>query len=356
VNQTKISYLVISDIHLGHSRTKTKYIVNNLLTYFSTNHKIFKNLDILFLAGDVYDKLLATNSEDFILANEWLATLAIYCKTNNIKLRILEGTPSHDWHQVGVFNTNIESFASELDYKYIDTLSIEFIDDLGITVLYVPDEWNENASDTETEVQALLDKYSLEQLPSSHNEDFYLSKVKHFINIGHIHIGSANGRILAQGSFDRLSHNEEGDKGGLVMTLYHTGDREYKFIKNKNAHPFKSFDLSDKDAPDMLAILDKKLPKLDPITNVRIIIPNDSYIYSSVKDIVDRYGLVNLKIDRKKPKLVAAKIQPGKVIEAFSITSDNIEELLHEELVKYKLSDADRSIAYAEIKDAMNSV
>ena len=47
-------------------------------------------------------------------------------------------------------------------------------------------------------------------------------------------ISSVFERILAQGSFDRLAHNEEEDKGGIVVTIDKVnGNHSYRFIKNE---------------------------------------------------------------------------------------------------------------------------
>ena len=60
-------------------------------------------------------------------------------KPYNIILRILEGTPSHDWKQSKLFIHLNDLTKAGTDVKYIDSLSIEYIDKFGINVLY-PDE------------------------------------------------------------------------------------------------------------------------------------------------------------------------------------------------------------------------
>ena len=75
---------MLSDIHLGSNRNTTQEIITNLRTYFKDNHKLFKKLHLIILAGDVFDKLLSSSSDEYILAVEWLTELVMYCKHNNI--------------------------------------------------------------------------------------------------------------------------------------------------------------------------------------------------------------------------------------------------------------------------------
>ena len=349
MNRSKISYLVISDIHLGHGRIKTEYIVNNLLTLFKEKHNVIKKLDIIFLAGDVYDKLLASSSKEFAIANEWLSMLALYCQKHNIKLRMLEGTPSHDWKQVSLFSTTLKALNIDVEYKYIDHLTIEYMEDLGIYILYIPDEWNSDSKDTIAEVRELMGKMGLAkvdiaimhgqfkyqlpmiELPSTHVESDYLDIVKYYINIGHIHTSSVYGRIVAQGSFDRLAHNEEEDKGCMVMSIYHTGDMNFTFLKNKGAYPHKKYDLSSYDISEIAAYLHKELSKLKLGTRVKIIIPSNE-VNALLGPIKDKHKDLIFTIDKQKPK-PAQVIKNNRVeFAAFEITKDNIMDLMLESL------------------------
>lgn len=79
-----------------------------------------------------------------------------FCKKYNAQLRILEGTPGHDWKQSRRFELINEEAKLEVDLKYFDTLSIEYNDVTDLYVLYVPDEWEENPEETLSQVKDLL--------------------------------------------------------------------------------------------------------------------------------------------------------------------------------------------------------
>ena len=141
---TDISYLVISDIHLGHKRNQTTDILHNLDNFFDfySDTCSYKDLDIIFIAGDMFDSLLDFSGTEIHEIIVWLDKLMRFCGKHKIKLRVLEGTPSHDWKQSKIVDTmhNMMYFFTSADIKYIDTLYIEHIKDLELYILYVPDE------------------------------------------------------------------------------------------------------------------------------------------------------------------------------------------------------------------------
>lgn len=367
----KLKYLVISDIHLGHNLNKTNNIVNNLREFFIYYNKELKNLDILFIAGDIFDGLLKPSSQDFILATEWLSELVNYCMSNNIILRILEGTPSHDWKQASVINTILQKLNIQLDFKYIDTLAIEHISKHNINVLYIPDEYKPRAIDTYTEVKQLLEDNKLDQvdivimhgafhyqlpmikLESSHTEEDYLNICKYYIHVGHVHTFSVFDRIIANGSFDRLIHGEEEDKGAILVNLDSKLGNTYKFLVNKNALLFKTITI-DTTIEDIFPVLDKELAKLPINSHVRIVSNNVEILTKSIKAIQQRYSNLVVKLD--KPKELKKKISIREIkapVDILLINKDNIEELLFKELEKYNLTEQELEVAKEELRKVM---
>lgn len=371
-----IKYLQLSDIHLGNKLNTTEKIVNALKHYFRTNQKEFSKLDMIVLVGDVYDRLLNNSSSDYILSIEWLTELVIFCKNNNIKLRILEGTPSHDWKQCKVLYTIIDRLNLDVDFKYIETLHIEIMKDLNLSVLYVPDEWKHKASETYNEILELMVANNLSkvdiafmhgqfhyQLPmirleSSFSEEDMLNIVNYYISIGHIHTPSVFERILAQGSFDRLAHNEEEDKGGIVVTIDKVnGNHSYRFIKNEKAMLFKTYRYEEEELDFIIEDLEDKISKLPIGSNIRIISNNEDYLTKSVKVLKEKF--LNMVIKAEKPKVKDNKykiLEDKLMIESFSITKDNLKTLLSECMEKHNLNDESLNIFNNELSIAMDSV
>lgn len=345
-----IDYLVLSDIHLGHRKNSAAEIITNL-KYVIGEHVKTNRLDLIFLAGDVFDSLLTLSTDDvtdIILWVDWLFNL---CAKHDIKLRVLEGTPSHDWWQSKLF-VNVDKITKlNLDFKYVKSLSIETIDDLGLSVLYVPDEWSPDTDDTYKQVLELLASNNLRQvdiaimhgqfgyqLPAHiqkvprHNEDNYMAIVRYYISIGHVHIYSVFKRIIAQGSFDRLSHNEEHDKGCVHLSIRVNGDMSYFFIPNFNAKTFKTISLHTIDLDASMKRIEKIVSKLRDGSYLRVRAKSDHPVMIGLDDIRKRYPNINFT-----KQVIDDVAETNDVAESFiddngytpiTITRSNIEEQL----------------------------
>ena len=373
MNKRKLDILDLSDIHLGHKNTTTEYVIDSLDKYIRANHNKFKNLDMLIISGDTFDRLLPNNSPEFISSLGFLIRLAKYCKKHNIIFRILEGTPSHDWKQIKVLETSLKD--SDVDFKYISNLYIERNTKLGIDILYVPDEWNNNGADTFEEVKELLkenqmDKVDLaimhgmfpHQIPvkseSTHNPDDYLDIVRFYIIIGHDHKPSVFKRILVPGSFERLKHKEEENKGGLLVSIYKSGDMEFKFIENTNAKTYKTINYIDKTLEEIMQSIDKDIKGIVDDSYVRILVSNRDIIKSVEKDFQERYKHLNLKVKTENDDdevVTRESITEIDLPDSFEITPDNITDLIKKELEKHKLNSSEIIIFDEEIKKVLEN-
>jgi hypothetical protein len=360
---SNINYLVLSDVHLGHKRNETKFIVNNLDNFLFKDND-FSYLNIIFIAGDLFDSLLDLSNDDISLSLAWLSRLFHFCHKHSIKLRILEGTPSHDWKQSKEAKTIYHILKLPVDFMYVDTLHIEYLKDLGLHILYVPDEWTSSTKTTFDQVKVLLKENHIQQVDiaimhglfnyqmtgvvgniQKHNEADYLSIVKYFINIGHIHTFSSYERIIAQGSFDRLSHGEEEPKGAVVCTLVENRiDNYFVFIENKLARTFKTIELKSKDLDVCLNKIDKVVKKLLPNSYVRIKANKDHPVYTAFDQIKSKYyelffSKTSLE-DEEEYLLIKNNLQIDSNYTPLTITKENIKTLLLEQInSKYKLTD-----------------
>ncbi len=252
----KLSMISVSDIHLGHQNVETSFIINNLNKYLFSD-KILVDLDIIWICGDVFDQILYFSDDVIGEIEYWMIQLLKVCKKWDITLRILEGTPSHDRGQSIHFIRKAEMFAINVDVKYIDTLCIEYIEKFDIHVLYIPDEYHITTDKTWTAVQELMMANNLSkvdfaimhgmfehQLPPGlkspvHCNKKYQDIVRKYIFVGHVHQSSRDLNILSNGSFDRLSHGDEGDKGFWRVTTYNESyNDELTFIINQDAKIF----------------------------------------------------------------------------------------------------------------------
>lgn len=265
--------LFVSDIHLFHRRTPTYHIAANLLDFI----KGVPNLTRIVFGGDVFDRSQGLPEDEVNEAIVFCDELLEYTATNGIALRVLEGTRSHDMRQSKLFVTLNSQRSNPADLLYVDTVSI-VTENNGLTYLYVPDSISNNPDVVWDMVQAKLREHGLSkvdfgvmhgfftyQMPPVasiakknciHNEERYLSIVRHIISIGHVHLPSSYDRIFAQGSFDILSFGEISKKGGIVATL-RNGICDTEFVENRNTYRYHIHEIDDDDE------IDKALSKIE---------------------------------------------------------------------------------------------
>lgn len=353
-------YLVISDIHLGHRRTKSEFIIRNLNNYLSLD--MLKSIDCLFIAGDFFDRLLSLNSGETYDIMVYIRQLLERCSSCNTMLRVLKGTQSHDFDQCNLFINIYDCIKDKmvLDFRYVDMLSIETLPN-GHTVMYLPDEWKPTADMIYRDVKALLKTKKMNkvdiiimhgmfsfQLPAHlkspliHNEFNYLNICKHFIHPGHIHTPAVFDRIYAQGSFDRLAHNEEHPKGGYLCEI---GDTyvEPKFIENKNAKKYITLNVNKKPIEAVIARISKlglKLPK-DSYIRLKASIDSDAITY--LKRLQTTFLDLNISVKAlEKGHTKEDEVETTTAYKPIVITKDNIFELLQNLYSKREDIDKDK--------------
>jgi len=203
------------------------------------------------------------NGEAGYYAIKLINDLKEHCLANNILIRVLRGTFSHDRLQNQFWVTEIDMplVNGEPLVKVFDNLSIEHISSLDIDVLYCPD--NMPYDDAYPVICQLLKKHQLDQVDIICNHGYFehllpkgiphkpqnTFKAKDFEKLckgvvlnGHIHTANVHGRIVTGGSFERLCHGEEELKGFFILDI--NGDKlTHTFIPNTKATLFKSFKL-----------------------------------------------------------------------------------------------------------------
>ena len=360
-----LTYLVLSDIHLGHRNTTTKEIVSHLDAYFGHYNPThtFATLDIIFIAGDLFDAALLYTQDEISLIQGWMCRLMDFCSRHGIKLRILEGTPSHDNFQCRNLVFIAQQFSNKLDFKYIETLHIEKMTDIPLSILYVPDEWSAKTSTTQEQVEALLKEESLAQVDIAimhgmftyqvpelannalkHDETFYLSKVKYFINIGHVHLFSTFDRILSQGSVDRLCHGEEAPKGGIMCFLRKDGNNAYTFVENKFAKIYKTIHVRYNDLDKAISQVTAVLDKIPPESYVRIKAKKDHPIFQGLSTFKKSYPFITFsklsEEDEETDKRIQDIVDKDEEYTPINLNRENIVTLLMAEVKsRYKLDD-----------------
>lgn len=297
-------YAVTSDIHVGHNKTPSAHIAKSFCDTILTDHN--KNLDILFIAGDLSDKRIQLDSPQAHAYMQVVIRTLKYCQDNNIILRVLEGTRSHDWLQSAMVPKVNEYLGHPVNVKHINTLDIEYIPQLDKYILYIPDEWCHTQEELDKQITSKLNEHHIEQVDLailhgqfiyqskglntsafSYDESYFLKLVKGYIHIGHYHTHTHFDRIIAQGSLERLSHGEEEDKGYIRVD-----NDTWSFIPNTQSYVYKTIKVTPKLT---LQKLDKLIFATPPNSHIRLIIPKEHEFNQAFEDIRLRYKSYNLK-------------------------------------------------------------
>lgn len=368
----KQGILTLSDIHLGHRGTPADFILKNLELFFN-NFRVkdnFQELKAIIIGGDLWDEVVQLSNDSIPYFVVFWYKLCAWCHRKGIVLRLLKGTPSHDGNQ----GNTVESYTAvtfpDLDFKYVKDLSIEKHSGLGLSILYVPDECRPKADDVYNDVLSLLHaegleqvdiaimhgmfKYQLGTIPmglSVHHEALYLPLVKYFISIGHIHTASQYERIYAQGSFDRLAHNEEGEKGAYYHLRTSKDKWESLFLPNVHAKVYKSITLKS-NSVDAVALIDKTAKAMPDFSHLRILAEEGHDIFKGFEVFVKKYPCLTLTrkvIDKKKKVAVKATSESYKPL---VLNRETLTEAIFQEIsLKHNLSLEDTKHLYQELEN-----
>lgn len=232
-----MKFITISDIHIGHQ--EVSQLRKEFDPFIEKIHSVYNECqeeDIIFggvaITGDLFDHQISMNSVDGKFAMELINEIATITDTYNSYFIILKGTQSHDLGQLDMF----EAFSSQFENFYIaNTLST--IDIFGYSVLLIPEEYMKNQ--TEYYEEAFSDTYDIclghgffrwncfskneIERPMPHAAIFdqeELITVARISIFGHDHkYKEYREKIYYNGSWSRLCHGEEDEKGALLLYI-----------------------------------------------------------------------------------------------------------------------------------------
>lgn len=361
-NELNVAF--ISDVHVGHNKVPACDIVDGLYAAFPDNEETAA-LDAIFIAGDFFDRQLHLSADHMDDIQAFIVYLLRICEANNIILRVLEGTPSHDRKQCVLFTQLQKILDCKVDLRWVTELSIEHIDSLDIDVLYVPDEWGDGPDSTWKEVKELLYANGLSQvdfcimhgmfefqLPpaaqhSSHNSDRYLGITRHYISIGHHHVQRQHKRILIQGSFDRTKHGEEGDKGHYRVTVRLEGSDTIRFVPNKYATVFKGINLLGKDIIEARDVVDA-VAKEHHRGHLKLVVDKGSVLAESLQEFALLYPTFRFTMDKENGEEKDTGMEFIETFTGMNIDRESINRIMTDRLKNHNSVVAKRALELLE--------
>ena len=265
LTQPQFKWLHLADVHFGNNhidpyklQTAIKLIVFEQIT---------KDLDLITIGGDWFDSALYMDNASAIVGSAVLSDLCHLARENDVAVRLLRGTFSHDRDQLKGLS-KIFSKMSNLDFKYYDAPDFDVIknqlrfvylpDNLNVSALYIEDKW---LPDHYSNVDCMLvHGYFEHTLPTAisigkhleaYNAELLEPYVNYVIAAGHVHKPQGyKDFVYYSGSFDRSNHGEEEAKGCLLFTLYPGNKHTVKAIPNPFATPHITVYLTKEDVDE----------------------------------------------------------------------------------------------------------
>lgn len=361
----KIGFL--PDIHMGKPRINPEGVRQRLTDLFYTK---IEDLDLIVFGGDFFNSSLTMNSDAGLCAATIIEEVLSLAYAHKVFVRVVTGTFFHDRYQNRFFEIK-DKTCGKIDgvplVKVFDTIELEYITPLNLSVIYCPD----NQSDPTDKILDLLKVHRLDKIDFLFSHGYYEqllpralpqlppnlinysrinSFVQGFIMNGHIHTPSVHEKLISGGSFERLNHGEEHDKGFFIVS-YDTKTKEasHEFIVNKFTTPFITLSLSDH--PDMdsyIKAIDLKIAEIVLSHGVDVTIylrldglaTHDNFV---VKYIEEKYN--NVIVSIKSSNVYDAGYTLDETINTLPIiTEDNLAQLIYDNV-------KDKNITLKEIEE-----
>jgi DNA repair exonuclease SbcCD nuclease subunit len=332
--------IILADLHWGviDSRDLYNQYKKTILEYIEK----LAILDFIIICGDFYDSKLSLNSEPAKYSTKFLKELLELVYKKNSKIRIIEGTSSHDNNQMLLLNTFISD--EKYDFKFIENVQDEYLFD-DLYVLYVPEEYMNDKDEyykeyfnkkydmifghgLVNEVAFIAAKQESETTMAKApilNCKQLLSISKGPIFYGHIHIPQViYDKFFYVGSTTRWCFGEEEEKG-FYLVSYEPENNNFltEFIINKLSKKYDTvvidynstiFNSNEKQQIDFLIKLVDNLLKdyLRLIINIPEDFPNALLFTSMINEVFNKYSNVKIIINNnskiKQKKEVEEKI------------------------------------------------
>lgn len=338
-----------SDQHALHPHTHTKHILENMSTFYYKDSNL-DEVDLVVWGGDFFHDLAPANDVNMLLVQRWVKKFLTICHEKRIQVRILEGTSSHDWGQPEVLDILKPKGSPYI--KYYKELAIEHIPELGIHVMYVPDNFGKVTAESiyDKAVDLLANhgltqvdfiylhggfKFQLPPIADKHGtlyDEVKWSKLaKHAIFSGHIHKPGHIKNIYCSGSFDRIAFGEMHPKGAYRFQ-FNKEKFSATFYENVNAQVYDKIEvLPEIDSKDLAKRINSYLSKNPkPRTHIRIVGGQSSVTIPVVNEFREAYPQYVFDYDNAKEDNVEIDdtLYSPEAYRAITLNRDNLEDSL----------------------------
>ena len=286
----KISILMGSDFHFGSKRSSSHEMA---FAFAETIFPLLPTTNLFNLNGDFFDDILSFDHLGFDPIHRVVMQLFQLCERYNVTVRLLQGTWTHDRTQCKRIVEFYESGNYTFNFKFIDKIEIEEIafKERALRFCYVPDNMPFTNSTGIIEVikdlmmtrgwdnldYACLHGFTDFTFPKVLNKATHVVYEEHqfdfitkLIDVGHVHQHRAVGKMVSNGSFDRLCHGEEEPKG-LVQIDDYPSSWTLRFIHNKHPAIFNTVKIPlGAETQDVSKIIDDHMVTINTVRRINL--------------------------------------------------------------------------------------
>lgn len=340
----RIRMIQTGDIHLVHGRTPTWNVIRTLNYMFYENESL-KDVDIVVIAGDVWESITTLSNSDAEMSRQWIRRFVEDCAANGVILRVLEGTPDHDRKQSSEFVLH----ETTCNVRHITELCVEFIEPLGLWFLWIPDEIRINHEEIWKATCEVMAAAGLEKVHfaivhggfdfhfppewgiPAHDTKRYSSLVEYAVLCNHIHKAGHREKVWGPGSPDRLAHGEEGAKGYHRITVnVPNNSMELQWIENPYAWTYRAINVRGKTLEEIIPLARSVAEPLHAGAWVRLDNGDPTIMAGALVTLRQEIGHVQWEIkNEKKTKIVADKVMyKQERYTGVQVTRDNAQNVL----------------------------
>ncbi|MGL5648948.1 MAG: hypothetical protein ACRDDY_13955 [Clostridium sp.] len=268
--------LNLSDVHLLNREVPSEHMVESLRSFIPPD--MWQRLTAIFISGDLFDRLVSAQDlvEQYPEVVDWLKEFLSNSKRYKVPIRMVKGTPSHDWN-LCKWVLKIDELANiKTDIRYYDDVHLEYDESLKLWIAYIPDAirpdpmmvYNELVEKMKTLGCDKIDyiiAHGFFDFQNTHDSPAYDTAlfsdlVRYAIFCGHDHGNKSYLKVYIPGSFERLRQNEEHPKGALISQV--VGDTHRVFFReNKNAANIRTVDFTELDDDQLLTRVSAEITK-----------------------------------------------------------------------------------------------
>ena len=329
------SILHMSDIHLAeptHDQQDMSEAFIRFLEYVRTE-KIDPRgpLRMVSIDGDLTEKIISFNGNTWKHLFNTIVWLGRWCAEHGYLLRLMRGTYSHDAEQTAHVIPIFDALQLNLNYRYIDRIELEYIAELNLRILYLPDDLPyENSEAILDAVWTKMRELGWDYVDYAHVHGFFdftcpevarskqkiiyhaeqFTFVRKLVHAGHVHYFDTFENIVSNGNTDNLCFGERGPKG-VVLDLDKGDTVTATHIENPYTCPYSTLTFSEVDTTeDIVGTIRSFLKQLQTtrLIHLQVLLPDREKVQAVRKYVMLHYPHIRLKIGKISAKAKDARV------------------------------------------------